>query len=435
MKSGQYPILFAILLLLGLAGFFAWQYQKKKERFDWNDYWSKNAYNPKSKEPYGTYIFRGLLGVYFDDIPCKDIKKKIATELPVDSSSSQKSSYVFAGEGLYLDSLDMAHLLDFVAEGNTALIASKTIPSDLMEHLYAYHCEGEDWDDYGIYGDTTEVQFRLNVPALTPVIMRYVRQNILSWYRWNHIESRFFCDTSAYRPLGYLNDSLINFAEFPYGEGRFLLHTNPITFTNYSLLRKETRPYVSGVLSHLPKGPLYWDAVNNVPEQVARRRNGGGGRLPDEHPLTYILKQPGLAWAWYLLFGLAALWLIFRSKRRQRIIPVLPKNENTSWEFISAIANLHFRQRNYRGMAREQIRLFVAWIRERYNIALMVNHDTGALRTDAETLQKLVQVSEIPEEKINAIFQQYAASVRYEPSEDMMIELHQAIENFMKKAK
>jgi len=440
MKFKPSPLLLALLALLLLAGVFYWNWNdhRKKDHFDWDDKWSKNAYNETSKEPYGTYIFRKLLNTYFPGYGCINIEKDIAAELPVDSLgvSDNLSAYVFVGEALYLDSLDTNRLLKFAKAGNVVLIASKTIPFDLMFHLYFSECDGTEWDDYTSFLDSASVAVSLKVPALSQnTSIRYARQNKLHSYTWHYMESEYFCADLAQRPLGYLNDSLINFAEFPCGAGRFLLHTNPLVFTNYTLLRPETRPYVAGILSHLPPGNIYWDAVSRIPEQVGRRRNGNSDQLPDEHPLKYILKQPALAWAWYLLFALAGLWLIFRGKRRQQVIPILPKNENTSWQFITAIANLHFRERNYRGMAREQMRLFLAWLRERYNVVIPLQHDTGLPRADAELLKKIAQLSEISESKITAIFNQYTASIRYEPTEDMMINLHTAIENFMKQAK
>lgn len=442
MKSNHTPLLLTLLALLLLGGVFYWNNTWKKKRFDWNDRWSKNAYNEKSKEPYGTWIIRRLLDQYFLGHPCQSIEKNVATELPADTLhlSDDRNSYVFVGEALYLDSLDLRQLLNFVEDGGTALISSKTIPNALMDHLYVVECkENLLWSDYGTHYDSNAVVLSLHEPALPqPLRLHYARQNKPHPYFWHAMDTAFFCEDMANRPLGYLNDSLVNFAEFPFGDGRFLLHTTPLVFTNYILLKPESRPYVGGILSHLPdNGTIYWDAASHVPEQVGRLNNGNSdnNRLPDEHPLTYILQKPALAWAWYLLFGLAILWVIFRGKRRQQVIPILPPNENTSWQFISAIANLHFRERNYRGMARAQMRLFLGWLRERYNIAIPLQDPNEAIHVKDDFFQKIALLSEIPEEKIKDIFHQYTAAVRYEPTEAMMINLHTAIESFMKHAK
>ena len=172
-------------------------------------------------------------------------------------------------------------------------------------------------------------------------------------------------------------------------------------------------------------------------EAVARRRNRSGESrsLDDDHTLSYILKQPALAWAWYLLVGLALTWLIFRAKRRQRPIPVLPKNENSSYEFISTIAHLHFREKNYQGLCIQSMKLFITQLREHYGLLAHLEPQTMKPHIDDEFLRRLSAVSEVPEPQIRDIFTRYLATVQYQPTEEMMVDLHLAMEQFWKKAK
>ncbi len=421
-------------LLLG-AGLY-YYYSLQNPRFDWEDSWNKKAYKETNPEPYGTQVMHRLLENYFPGHRLVNLEKNVAAELP-DSSQTQPATYVFVGEAMYLDSLSTARLLDFVQRGNTALISSKTIPFDLMFHLYFKECNNNGWDDYSIYEDSA-VSLSLRQPRLPAdsVSCYYAKQNKSQSYRWHYIENWFFCDSLLHQPLGYMGEK-INFATFPFGKGRFLLHTTPISFSNFSLLRDELRQYAEGVLSYLPPGDLYWDAVSRVPEAVGRRhndRNTSRRTLDENHPLSYILKQPALAWAWYLLIGMAMAWLFFRGKRRQKIIPVLAKNENSSYEFISTIANLHFRERNFRGLCQQNMRLFLAKVRERYGLVTPMDGSTGFVRTEKEFLQRLALVSEVPESQIQDIFSQYSATVQYQPTEEMMIQLYLAIEKFWKQA-
>ncbi len=431
------PLLIALLAILVLAAVFYYWYEADNPRFAWRDSWDKHAYNESSDQPYGTEVMHRLLSTYFPGKKLVDIKKSVATELPQDSLSG--GIYVFVGEGLYLDSLALDRLLGFVAEGNTAFIAGKTMPFELMSHLYYYECNDWEWDDYSFMEDQ-EVHLSLREPkGINPagVAMHYAYRNIPEPYTWHYIGERYFCDSMAQFPIGYLNDTLINYTRCPFGNGQFLFHTNPIVFTNYSLLRPETQSYVEGVLSWLPEGDIYWDAVSRVSEAVARRRNSSGRpRSPEEeHPLTYILQQPALAWAWYLLAGMAVIWLVFRARRRQRIIPVLAKNENSSYEFISTIANLHFREKNYQGLCIQGMKLFLAQVRERYGLIVPVDTKTNLPKVDDDYFRRLSTVSEVSESSIRDIFTQHSATVRYQPTQEMMVNLHVAMEAFWKKAK
>lgn len=434
--SNRQIVLLSILGVLLLGAGVYYYYRTLTPRFDWNDSWSKKAYKETNSHPYGTQVMHRLMKNYFPEHKTVDVVKNVARELPGNETGTP-ASYVFIGEAMYLDSLSTARLLDFVKRGNTALISSKTIPFDLMFHLYYNECNENGWDDYAMFDDQN-VALSLRQPKLPldSVQCYYARQNQTRDYNWHYIEDWFFCNDLPQQPLGYIND-YVNFAEFPVGNGRFLLHTTPIAFSNFSLLRPEMRAYAEGVLSYLSPGDIYWDALSRVPEAVARRRNNRDGisrTLEEEHPLSFILQQPALAWAWYLLVGMAGIWLFFRGKRRQQIIPVLAKNENSSYQFISTIANLHFRERNFRGLSQQNMRLFLAKVRERYGLVIPMDSSTGSLRVEGDFVQRLSMMSEVPELQIQDIFRQYAATVQYEPTEDMAVQLFLAMERFWKQA-
>lgn len=430
-NRGLLVLLLVAVLVLGAA---FWFFRGQDEpRYDWSDSWGRKAYASGSDQPYGTQILHRLLDGYFPEKPLTDIQEDLARELPVDSAGA--ASYIFVGEGMYMDSAGTQRLVAFVAAGNTAFIASKTIPFDLMSYVYFLECNYDTpWSDYENQSDSL-VSLSLPEPNPAHADYFYAIQNKARPYNWNHIPDYLFCDSLPYRALGFLDTGRVNFAVFPHGKGRFLLHTTPLAFTNFHLLRPEARRYAETVLSYLPEGAIYWDNVSRVPEQVARQRNRSNRDLPDEHPLTWLLQQPALAWSWYLLLGLAGVYLVFRARRRQRIIPVLPKNENSSYEFISTIANLHFRDRNYRGLCLQSMKLFLASVRERYGVVAPLEHGTGLPRVDNEFFRRLSEISEVPEAEIREIFVQYTNTVRYEPTEAMMVDLHLAMEAFFKKAK
>lgn len=437
MQKNRTPIFLALIAIALIGAMFYFVYESNKPKFDWEESsWKKKGYDEKNEQPYGTRIVHRLLENHFDGRKLVDIQKDVAKELPFDSISTG-NNYVFIGEAMYLDSAGTKRLLDFVAAGNTAFISSKTIPFDLMTFVYFDECEAAPWNDYGMFEDS-QAHFSLRTPSLQDSSTKYFYawQNKPRTYHWHYIEFYHFCDSLPQHPLGYLNKDWVNFAAFPHGKGRFLLHTNPIAFSNFSLLRPETRPYAAGIFTHLSDGDIYWDAVSRVPEEVGRRRNGSSNRsLAEEHPLTYILKQPALAWAWYLIAAMSITWLVFRAKRRQRIIPVLPKNENSSYEFISTIAYLHFREKNYAGLSAQGMRHFLAQLRERYALVAPMDAETGLPRTDDDFFRKLSALSEVPEMECRRVFGLHANLVNYEPTEEMALDLHLAMEAFLKAAK
>ena len=397
-------------------------------RFDWSEH-----YEPKGKEPYGTFILYEVLSDYFPNNTFTEIKKSISEELLTDTLV--KNNYVFIGESMFLDSADLATLLLFVSEGNTAFISSKTIPVDLMDELNEEECNYSLWQDYNVLSDTT-ASFNFFHPQLKTkkdFKFTYLDENIRANYGWNYIDDTFICD-DAYSmiPLGTVNEK-INFVKKEYGQGAFYLHTTPITFTNLYLHKKSGFTYANKVFSHLEEGNIYWDEHSREGEGFGRaynrRKRGGDSRsITSDESLKYILAQPSLAWAWYLSVSLGLLYLFFRAKRKQRIIPVLEQNENTSFEFISTIGQLYFLKNDHKKLCLQKMKLFLAYIRDRYNL--------NTTNLDDAFVTKLTAKSEVSPTIIKNIFTFYKniESSSF-TSEQSLIDFHQRMDAFYKNCK
>lgn len=423
-----------ILLCAAAAAAAAYRFfYKPAETFDWTDSKPRSAYSEKNDEPYGARIFYTILQNYFPGKKIQEVKENIPKTL-----KNARGSYVFIGAGMRLDSLGAQSLAEFVERGNTVLLISNSAPENLLKILRAPFCETPGRLDYVSIWLSDTLRFSLSSPdesAQKAYRFFYADQNKAAEYRWRYLDEDAFCANAPFAPLGRINDQRINFFAFRYGDGVFLLHTTPLAFSNFHLLRPEGRRYAEAVLSHLPEGPVYWDVASRRQVASPNGRQANSRDFPDRHPLVFILKQPALAWAWYLLAGLAGAYLLFRAKRRQRIIPVLPKNENSSYEFISTIANLHFLDKNCRGICIESMKLFVAQLRERYGLAPTLDPRTQLPRLEDDQLQRLARITEIPEAQIHALFNQYRQAIQAETTEQMMVDLHLAIERFMQTAK
>ena len=412
-------------LVLSLILFFS----QSKTAYNWRE-----TYKEGSKDPYGTHVINQLLQSYFPNEEFHQLQDSIYGILP--DTIIRNGNYVFIGEGLFLDSLDVETLLRFVANGNRAFISSKTIPFDLMFYLYYEECNEYYWNDYVNISDTIAHLNLIhpNLETKQSFIFKYLYRNKPKPYRWQFIEEYYFCEED-FSPvaLGYMNDTLVNFARFPYGEGAVYLHTAPIAFSNIQLLEKEHLNYANKVFSHLQTGPIYWDEYSRISELIGRRRNERNRNntprtLSSESPLQYILSQPPLAWAWYLLLGISLLFLLFRTKRKQRIIPVSEQNTNTSLEFLSTIGRLYFLQNNHKQLSLQKMKLFLGQVRDRYHL------QTRSL--DDNFVEQLSIKSEVSEEIIQKILLLYKnISNSSFVSENTLIEFHQVVDQFYKNRK
>ncbi len=409
----------AILMLL---------FRGPSQRFDWRE-----TYDEESRQPYGAYVIFQLLNGYFPDASVTVLRDSLRGLLP---EEREPASYVFIGEALFMDSMDIRTLLHFVKAGNLAFISSKTIPHQLMNHLYSEECDDIYWEDYAMHYDTgTSLNFEHeSLRADTAYPYEYLARQEARPYSWSYIEQSYFCgQDEGLAPIGMMNDSLANFARLRYGEGYFYLHTTPLAFSNIQLLNEKGLQYANRAFSHLQPGPIYWDRYSRVPEWMGRQVNNRSDylahrELSKESPLQYILGQPPLAWAWYTLLALGLLFLAFRAKRKQRIIPVLEPNTNTSLAFLSTIGRLYFIQNNHKQLALQQMKLFRAFLWERY---LMQSREL-----DNAFMERLAHRSEIPKETIEKIILLYK-NIRNSSfvSENTLIDFHRLLDGVYKNCK
>ena len=397
-----------------------------KRTFSWRE-----TYDEKSREPYGAFVFFELLKESYSEEKFTVITDSLHASLPAEPT--EKSQYVFVGPAMYTDSASTQALLSFVEKGNDAFISSKTIPYDLMFYLYYEECNGILWNDYEVLQDT----------SLTAAVDRneqsfefvYYKNFGAKLYNWNYIDPSVMCEgENAIKQLGVMNDYYPNFAKVKYGNGQFYLHTTPLAFSNFSLQHEENLQYTGQVLSYLNAEAVFYDTHSRVSEGIGRRRNERNNLFPDDRrfesggELSYILAQPPLRWAWYLALGLSLLYLVFRAKRRQRIIPVTEANRNTSLDFVGTIGQLYFQQENHQKAAEQNFKLWLGFVREKYRIS--------SKDTDAEFAKRLAAKADVPLALVNKILEQYDVIQKATGIHShTLIDFHALLEKFYAEAK
>ncbi len=408
---------FAIVVSVAL-----WSMSSCSSGHDWREHYRNDA-----DSPYGTSIIYRLLDDYFPGQRLEKLSDSLHVQLQNDNTTG---TYFYLGPYLWMDSLRVASLLEFVSRGNDAMIIVSDLSPDLLDsisHEYCidltYHRDSgfhSGYNEHYFFMDTlAELNFvhpKLKVPNDYVFHFRIRDKNVR--YEWDHLPNEIFCeDQDEFASLGTIGDSCVNFAMAKYGKGHFYLHTTPLVFTNFHIVQGPGREYAEKVLSHLKKGPVLWDATKRSFEFPGRNRGFG------QSPLKYVLSQPSLAWGWYLLLGMAVLFLLFRAKRRQRMIPVLGKNENTSLEFIETIGRLYFVQSNHRQLALEKMKLFLGFVREHYHLSTRELND--------QFKKQLSLKSEVPMPVIEKIFTIYGNIENSKfASENTLVAFHREMDKF-----
>ncbi len=425
MNRNKLILLIALAAVIaGLALLFWRRYQRP---VSWQEFYFKD-----SKEPYGAFLAFELLKASSKKHQATVLADSIAGVLPLDSALN--ANYVFIGKNMYIEQGGIDALLDFVDAGNNAFICARNLPYYLAKKIMPEACDNAyyyQWEGFGYTLDTV-VRLNLEHPALrlpegVEFRHRYYKRFVKE--AWGFFEEHHFCDDEgSMTPLGRINGSFVHFARVPYGSGYFFLHSIPLAFTNYHLLRPEALRYADGVFSHLGNGPLYWDERSKYPSALSMAMPPPNRSLSSRSPLQYILSQPPLAWAWYLLLFMGLAYLLLRSRRRQRIVPVSEPNTNTSLEFVSTIGRLYFLQNNHRQLCLQKMRLFQQFLRERYGLQ--------SADTDPAFVEKLTAKSEVSRALIDKIFlMQTNIQSSSWATENTLAQFHGLLEEFYRTCK
>ena len=336
----NYLILLSVVVIVMALTVFS----SADRKVDW-----EQTYDTNSKQPYGLYIFGEQLKYFFS----KKIDKISYTPYEYLRRNQQKENYnyIFTTEGI--DEVSLKKILSDVRAGSQALFLNENY--GLMDTLKIDIDYELTVDDINLQLNSTSYDKQIYInPERAYLSVNYFTQ--LDKERDKALGYVFFSDGRKIRKK-------INFVEVPYGKGKFFLYLGPpMAFTNYFLKEsQEVRSYVATVLSYLPEDrPTVWF----VPPTQG------------EDTLSFIMSQPQLRTAWHLMLLGFVLYLLFKGKRQQRIIPVIEKPKNTTIEFAQSISSLYYQERDATDMVRKKITYFLDQVRQRYYLdTQQINED------------------------------------------------------------
>ncbi len=416
-----------VVLALLVVLFFVVQHCTQ-DKYNWQESDFRVAYQEKEKEPYGLAAFKGLADEVFYGKVTEITKPGL---IALDTNNAVGATYVFIGRMPYYDTTEVVRLLNFIKAGGTAFISARTLSDLLIDTLFSANCDYAS-SAYQSYDFDTVMYCTLSdAPDLKVPYAHYIRNEKVANY-WSHIPERWFCKSFEWTPLGKYSNEKVNMAYFPIGAGSLYVHTTPLVFTNYQLLIQETRPYVDYMLSYIEGDRIFWDRYAKSKEAFfkAIKIPKAGKTLRNSGILATMLREPALAFSWFILLGLVGLFLVFGSKREQRLIPVIVPPKNGTLQFVRSLARLQFRQRNFKSVCKQDMLFFLNTVRERSGIHVPMQAD-GRVPVKEELIGRIAAATGYPQKQLAEIFTKYEPCAIYEPDADMMTDLHLAIEHFI----
>ncbi|MES2849052.1 MAG: DUF4350 domain-containing protein [Bacteroidota bacterium] len=372
------------------------------------------------KLPFGTYVaFREINELFYrNDVAVK----KLSIDQSLDNDYDDTSAlFICISKNFYLRSNELASALNYVRKGNSIFISAARFDSAFLQEM--------------------DVVANSSYSLLMPSVLQMKKTNV-------HLAAPYFADSVAYsyyylplensftvkeasedvKVLGTNENGQPNFVVVFYGKGRFYLHCEPRVFSNYFLLQDNNYKYLQRAFSFVPSIPdhVFWDDFynrrNRPPSESAHENDNDDG---ERSGLSVLLKYPAMAWGFWLTLLLLLLYLLFGSKRRQRIIKPIASTENTSVAFTETVGRLYLQNKDNRNIADKMITYLLEHIRNQYFLS------TNNLNDDFTTM--LSRKSNTPKEEVEEMMGIVKRIQRYDEVDDaLLLSLNKKIENFYK---
>lgn len=342
------------------------------KEIDWSE-----GYSYTEKKPFGAFILYDLATEHFNEGSVTRINAPIF-ELEKDSSTASRN-WIFLNSSFSPDQFETRILQNHAQKGDFIFVS-------------AWGLDGAFIDTLGFKVNKTLPFINPNarsLDSLTQSSLNFTNPDLRSKDGWdfpirlteNYI-SEF--DTSRTTVLGTNGAGQANFIKIKEGNGAFYIHTNPFLFGNYFVKDTAKYDYAFKAFSYLPNQDTFWDEYYKE------------GRLAFNSPMRYIVSNNSLKWAWFLALAALVLYVIFKGRRTQRIIPEIHGATNTSIDFAQTIGSLYLNTGTHKNLLDKKFQFLLDYIRTRLNV------ETHTL--DDEALTKIALRSGIPKKEIEELF-------------------------------
>lgn len=317
-------------------------------------------------------------------------------------SLQKPGTYFFLNRFVNLTKEESKSLLGWVGKGNTAFIASEGIPKVLLDTLKL---------DVSFHVSNSEIEYQpsFNLIEKPHRLSEFkTSRKAFEYLYFSEIDSANTTALGQVKPKTTkiseaLNHS--NYIQVNWGKGKFLLHLAPKVYTNYFMVDGNNSDYTSRTLGYLDLNqPLFWDDYYK------------SGKERITNPLYYLLSNPYLKSAYYLIIITSLLFVFFGGKRKQRPIPIIPVVKNRSYEFAQTIAGMYLDKKDHKAIAQKQITAFLEHIRSAYqlstneintsflqNLASKTNKEYEALKTLFQYIEHINTSEVITEDELKTL--------------------------------
>lgn len=336
--------------------------------------WKEN-YKEEEKSPFGAYIVYNEAKNLFENekvVLLKDNFYDYLFKNYPDSLPDFGNYICIKNDASKLPKEGVNDLLSFVYDGNSAFLALNYFNDNLKEKL-EITTNNLSKDIRSLKGlKSLNGEFFLENESFKNQIFTFDR-NIRKHYFVTYNENK----TTVLGSSKIDGEKVPNFLKIYHGKGAIYVHSNPVVFTNYYLL-KDKETYAESVLSYLPSSTLFWDPQIKFSKYANKDNN-------NQSVFNFFLKHKSLTWFLAVVVFGVLLFMIFNARRKQRVIPIIHPLKNNTIAFTQTISSLYLKEQNHKNLVDKKIKYFLEKVRTKYFL------DTNNL--NKEFIQKLASKS------------------------------------------
>jgi len=383
----------AMIMLLIIVFCLSYKIEKKPD-IKWDE---KLTYN--SEATGGLALFTNLIKSKYGSDNCS-FERSDSLEI---LAEKENSLLIHFSKNLPITGKRISNLLEFIENGNDAILFIEdgylghqefpTIDSSL--NYYYQDSIIVNWED------DLNFSFKnvnLDLYELSKTNFYYIPDSLSSYIKY------------SYKDLATNEQGKAIFRSIDFDSSTLFVHTIPKLYTNIASEQDFYLQNLNNTFKDISRTNVIFHTFNLDSDETK------------ESPLQFILSQRSLRTGYYLLLFTTLLYILFGSKRKQRIIPVVKPKVNTSKEYVSIASALFEAQNQNRKLAPHMENIFNNKMKKKY-----------FLNSNAKDYNiQLQRKSRVSQAIIDRILNKFRLANSKQFTNEELINLYQEIDNFYK---
>ncbi len=336
--------------------------------------WNINLENT-DKRPYGTYLANQSLKYFFPDAKIEILSRGFKYDNIDDrmrDHSNGKSLLILEGLSFNVSLREWDALKNFAGDGNELVIFCSSIDNKVSEELnITKSYSGDESSHFYFHDSDFDYTQALVIAGNETKKFGYHGRMIEGFFSFksdeDYLNAKAFDNDHSGGTLS-AEDSIIparpdtlgysyrrpNFVRYTVGAGHICFHAAPLALSNYFLLQDGNQEYLSLLWQTLPAdiAKVYWQDYLY--------------RDTDASSMDILWRHPATRFALVLAIFALAVYVLFESKRKQRIIPIVAPLKNDSVSFVETVGRLYYNKGNNANLAEKMTLQFLEWVRSHY---------------------------------------------------------------------